>query len=127
MVAFVAIADVSSPFVADGGNSDVCSSMGVWLPLCVPSPNQTATAALGTFLGAEALAEDLPVAFFGAETQAQYKRLSQAAAVGLWGSGSGSGSGSGMKRKQHHDLTRGSPSEWFEAADHSDFVSEAVS
>ena len=64
-MACVAVADASSPFVSDEGKSEVCSSMGVWLPLCVPSPSQTATAALGTFPGAEALAEDLPVAFSG--------------------------------------------------------------
>ena len=64
-MAGVAVADASSPFVADEGKSEVCSSMGVQLPVCVPSPNQTATVALGTFIGAEALVEDLPVAFSG--------------------------------------------------------------
>ena len=98
-MAFVAVADASSPFVADEGKIDVCSSMGVWLPLCVPSPNQTATAALGTSLGPEALAEDIPVAFVGGGVLGTVqKRLPQAAAAGL------RGSGSGTTRKKHHDL-----------------------
>ena len=111
----VACAVSSSPFVVDVGDSYVCSSIGVYFPLCVPSPNQTPTAALAT-----AIAEDAPVAFFGVDAQQQCKRLPRAGGLRCIGSGSGT------RRKKQHDINGAPPSEWFEAAD-SDFVFEAVS